>query len=71
MEQNYTVRADFYPDGSVLPIGLTDNNGETIYLESVQRLVESNKEDLLFHCTANGETIVLVFSNRMWLAYRE
>ena len=33
---NYIVRADYYPNGEVVPLGITDHNGNTLYLKEME-----------------------------------
>ena len=33
---NYIVRAEYYPNGEVVPLGITDHNGNTLYLKEME-----------------------------------
>ena len=38
MSKYYIVRADFYPDGNIIPLGITDKSGKTIFIDQVQKM---------------------------------
>lgn len=69
MENKYIVRADFYPNGTVVPLGITKGDGTTIYIKkTIESEVKDNNE-LEFKClTEKGECKLLLNCNR-WTVY--
>ena len=35
---DYIVRADYYPNGEIVPLGITDHNGNTLYLNEMEMI---------------------------------
>lgn len=70
MKKQYIVRADFYPDGTILPLGLTDKSGNTKYIDRVKKIISKTYVDNLleykFTCVSNNKEIVLIFKNNIW-----
>ena len=62
-----TVRADFYPNGEIIPLGITYTEGNSRYIDKVIK-VEKNitKKETRFYCLSNGLPIELVFNIRGW-----
>ncbi len=63
---NYIVRADYYPNGEIIPLGITDDQGFSQYLKNVN--VDKNPDGgLRFEClTGAGKKVVLSFSKDEW-----
>ena len=65
---DYIVRADFYPDGQVLPLGITDIEGNTQYLERTISINRIGKTDYSFDCiTTCKKKIKLSFLEGKWI----
>lgn len=63
----YIVRADFYPSGEIIPLGITDNQGYSHYLKIVKmnKNVENGARN--FECVStSGKKFVLALSNNRW-----
>lgn len=59
---NYIVRADFYPSGSILPLGITDECGNTLYIRNFEPLVASSDGSQNIYCeTTNNKKFLLSF----------
>ena len=62
----YIVRADYYSNGEIIPLGITDNQGYSQYLRKVKVNKKSDSE-LHFDCLTNtGKKVVLLFSKGKW-----
>ena len=50
----YIVRADFYPNGAIIPLGITDEHGSTLYIDKVIRSerLTNYPSSLQFDCIA-------------------
>lgn len=66
-----TVRADFYADGSIVPIGITYPNGHSKFINTIvqtyQNLSANGKIEYHFLCCAGKDTFWLAFSDGKWL----
>lgn len=66
MVQEYIVRADFYPEDQIIPLGITDKNGNTVY---IQKIVSVRNDEILgrvFDCVADIGRCILTFKNSRW-----
>lgn len=64
------VRADFYPNGMIIPLSITDEDGKS---SNIKKIVSTEKtigsKGLLkyqFVCEADSEILVLSFQNNIW-----
>lgn len=62
----YIIRADFYPNGEVVPLGLTDKYGNSLYVQKAKRIKKGGDKDCCFECLANGERFLLTFRGDKW-----
>lgn len=53
----YIVRADYYPSGEILPIGITDEQGNSTYIKDVVKTNRSNYDCCVFECISNNKKI--------------
>lgn len=67
MKDGYIVRADYYPDGSIRPLGITDKKGNTFYIDSIEEPHITSKEGLLFKCFIHSKEAKLFLSNNHWI----
>ncbi len=65
---NYIVRADYYPDGQVVPLGITDAEGNTQYLEKTICVKRFGGSGFSFDCiTTCKKRIKLSFLEGKWI----
>lgn len=60
------VRADFYPDGSIIPLGITCN-GDSMYIDKITRIdknIMNNKT--MYFCVSGCNEFILVYKNGLW-----
>jgi hypothetical protein len=62
----YIIRADFYPNGEVVPLGLTDNHGNSLYVQKAKRIKHGSDEYSYFECLADGKRFLLTFKGVEW-----
>lgn len=67
VNNKYIVRADFYPDGNVIPIGLTDSSGNTLWIQKIKKKSYIGTSDYQFECVANGRNITLLLKDNHWI----
>lgn len=68
MNMNYIVRADYYPNGEIVPLGITDYQGNSLYLKKLTTTKRAGKQEFRFEClTSNGQRIVLLFLRGRWI----
>ncbi len=61
---NYIVRADFYPNGDILPLGITDCSGDSMMIQSAKPIFGDKKR---FNCTTcDGKQVLIAFENGRW-----
>lgn len=70
MKKKYIVRADFYPNGQINPLGVTTFDGRTIYINHVifykTEILENGSTQNIFHCCTNDGLLTLGFTNNQW-----
>lgn len=62
----YIVRADFYPEGQIVPIGVTDANGNSVFIKSIQKSSRGPDQEYIIICDTNKGLCTLVFKNNRW-----
>lgn len=68
MEKEYTVRADFYPCGEIIPLGITDCQGNSLFIQKTIKVQKVEKGGLLFECLANNKRkLLLTFKDNKWI----
>ena len=69
MEKEYIVRADFYPNGKIMPLGITKSSGETIYIKkSIENKSEFSNQ-VEFICFTEKGQYKLLFKKNKWYIY--
>ena len=64
----YIVRADYYPNGEILPIGITDEQGNSTYIKGVVKTCHSNNECCVYECITNNKKIIhLRLEKNKWI----
>lgn len=66
MKDGYIVRADYYPDGSIRPLGITNQRGETFFIDRIEKPQIASKEGLIFKCLIHNKEAKLSLSNNHW-----
>lgn len=66
MEKSYIVRADFYPDGKIVPLGITDCQGNSILVQRSKIVFSNGKGTHRFECTAKNKQFCLEFKDGNW-----
>ena len=71
MRKVNVVRADFYSNGKIVPLGITDNLGNTKYidriLQSERQFTSKGSVAFRFVCTTKEEKFILLFKNGQWI----
>jgi hypothetical protein len=64
---DYIVRADFYPNGDIIPLGITDCNGNSIFVNKVTETTRTKENSIRFKCSASGGRVFLLsFVKNRW-----
>ncbi len=71
MNQKYIVRADFYPDGTVVPLGLTNEDGNTLYVKKIRKIDVLGPGEYKIYCIADKTPFVLLFKDNKWTCVRQ
>ena len=71
MAHGYIVRADYYPDGEILPLGITDSWGKTHLFRKVKRIVIGKAGRHKFECISDERQFVLLFDGEKWLVIEQ
>lgn len=66
MKGNFIIRADFYSCGNVIPLGITDENGNTLYIEKIIETKYTNHNELRIKCLAEKNIYILTLKNNHW-----
>ena len=65
---SYIIRADYYPNGEIVPLGITDCQGNSQYLRTIKKIEEGNENLCYYECvTSKDKKILLSFSNNKWI----
>ena len=63
----YIVRADFYPNGEIIPLGITDCNGNSIYVNKITETTRIKENNIRFKCSVSeGRVFLLSFMKNRW-----
>lgn len=63
----YIVRADFYPNGEIIPLGITDCHGNSIFVNRVIKVIKITENNIYFKCSASGNReLFLSFAGGKW-----
>lgn len=57
----YIVRADFYPNGKIIPLGITDCNGNSIFVNKIIETIRTKENNIRFKCSASGGRVFFLF----------
>ena len=64
----YIVRADYYPSGEILPIGITDEQGNSTYIKDVVKTHRFNYECCVYECITNNKKVIhLRLEKNKWI----
>ncbi|MBE6808004.1 MAG: hypothetical protein E7524_00890 [Ruminococcaceae bacterium] len=67
---DYIVRADFYPDGNILPLGITNKKGKTFFIRKIIEKKYISPNEYKFKCVADEKEFILVFKENKWLYFK-
>ena len=68
--ERVTVRVDFYPTGDILPLGITNAEGNSQFIDKIVRVEKHTKnEEIKYYCLSNDVPVVLVYRMGIW--YKE
>lgn len=67
MNEIAVLRADYYSDGTIIPILLTFSDGKSEVISSIKEIKrEDNGKKHIVHCTTAGKELILCFQNAKW-----
>ena len=70
MRKVLIVRADFYNNSSIIPLGITYDDGEMEFIQTVLQYKRSlgvkGNEIHMFYCTTNRGEVCLSFDSFKW-----
>ena len=69
-EKNIIVRADYYPNGEIIPLCVTFSNGESFFFDSITNIekdFETNK--VLYYCLSKSTKIILSRQKNIWFIF--
>ncbi len=62
----YIIRADYYSNGDILPIGLTDESGDSYIISNVKSRVNTKTGEKEYECFVNKKKLLLTCSTQEW-----
>ncbi len=62
----YIVRVDFYPEGGIIPLGITDKTGNTAYIQKIISMRNDENLGCVFDCVTDIGRCILTFKNDRW-----
>lgn len=66
MEKSFIVRADFYPSGEIIPLGITDSHGDTAFMQKSKEVFIGGNHTKCFECVTKMDQFFLKFKNGKW-----
>lgn len=67
MNEIVVLRADYYSDGTIVPILLTYSDGRSEIISSIKSIRrEDNGKKHIVHCTTVARELTLCFQNAKW-----
>lgn len=61
------VRVDFYPTGEFLPLGITNSEGNTQFIDKIVKIEKHSKtNEIKYYCISDDNPIVLVYRMGIW-----
>lgn len=69
MNNKYIVRADFYPNGDIVPLGITDDVGNSVYIKKIVKVERENNKNgyvLTYYCICSAGDYILKYGNNEW-----
>ncbi len=67
MYNDFIVRADYYPDGQIIPIGMTSTSGESTYIDRVIAVKKESVNKIIFRCRSKNLEFNLLYDNSRWI----
>ena len=64
-DKKIIVRADFYPGGEIIPLGITDAIGNSQYIDKIIRIEKENNQ-MRYICLSSKKKIILIYRNGVW-----
>lgn len=63
----YIVRADFYPNGKIIPLEITDCHGNSIFVNRIIETIRVKENNIRFKCSViGGKVFFLSFAESKW-----
>ena len=66
MQKGFIVRADFYPNGEIVPLGITDGQGDTVFIQQSKDAFSDEVGTKRFECVTKAGKLCLEFRNGKW-----
>lgn len=66
MEKNFIIRVGFYPNGKIIPLGITDNSGNTVYIQKSKEIFSNENGTKYFECMTKKGYLFLKLKNNKW-----
>lgn len=60
------VRVDFYPNGEIIPLGITDSIGNSHYIDKIIRIEKRRRDEINYICLCSNKQIILTYKNGVW-----
>ena len=67
MYNDFIVRADHYPNGQIIPIGITNPSGDTTYIDRVISIKKESTHRIIFRCRFKDKEFKLLLDNYKWI----
>lgn len=69
MYEKHIVRADFYPNGQIIPLGFTDDSGKTFYVNRILSVSYKKTGEEIVRCIISNRKHTFVLKNNKWRIY--
>lgn len=62
----YIIRADFYPDGRIMPLGVTDDCGNTSFIKKIIKVEKISLNKYKFYCITDNGDMLIIYNKGEW-----
>lgn len=66
VDRKIIIRADFYPSGEIIPLGITNSLGDSWYIDKIIKIEKRGLNEISYICLCSNKQIILTYKNGVW-----
>ena len=67
-DKNIIIRADYYPNGEIIPLCVTFSNGDSFFLNRITKIENDfHERRIIYHCSIKDKKICLIYQKNVWI----